>query len=616
MELILRGKLILIFFVLLTILSACNSGGDGDDNSAAPAAPVVIPNTPEAAAITPGDSELALTWTPVDGAAAYEIWYHTENSSSSATQYAGEVTAASYTVTGLSNGTIYYVWLKAKNTAGTSAFGPSADGTPNIPPEIPEDPEVIYGNTELHVSWTPVSGAASYEVWYSTSDNPAEAVQQGGDITLTGHSVTGLENNTEYHIWIKAKNSAGASGFSEAAIQTPSEALPVLRINTPGAVEITSTEEWLEEASYSLTDTSGEELEGETKIKGRGYSTWNLMPKKPYSLKLEDKERLLGMPKHKRWVLLANWADKTLLRTEAALRLGEILNDSLRWTPKSRQVDLYLNDEYQGVYQLTEAVKIDNDRVDVENIEDYDPLSSDPDLNSFKNFGYILEVDEREGEYYHFTTTQGVVFNCKDPDDSDEITQDTADLIAADIQNVEDVIYSAAFDDEAEGYRKYIDIESFIDWYLVNEITKNRDAVFYSSCYMYFDQADQLYHMGPLWDFDLSIGNINYDGCGDTSGFHVINAKWISRLFDDPAFTDAVKARWNEKKDDFETLLSFIDTRVLDLSRAKTANFEKWPITEQWQWSPMQGSYDAEISYLKAWYTSRLNWLDYSINNL
>ena len=331
---------------------------------------------------------------------------------------------------------------------------------------------------------------------------------------------------------------------------------------------------------------------------------------------MDDKEELLGMPKHKRWVLLANWADKTLLRTEVAFKLGEILNDNLIWTPKSRQIILYFNDEYQGIYQLTEAIKIDNDRVDIENIEDYDPSSTDPDLNDFKKFGYILEVDEREGEYYHFKTTEGVVFNCKDPDDSDEITQDTADLIESDIRNVEDVIYSATFDDEVNGYRKYIDVESFIDWYLVNEITKNRDAIFYSSCYMYFDQADQLYHMGPIWDFDLSLGNITYDNCDKTYGFYVKNAKWISRLFEDPAFVDAVKARWNEKKEEFENLFAFIDTRVDDLSDARVANFEKWPVNDQWRFSPSQGSYEAEIDYLKTWYANRLDWLDANINNL
>lgn len=504
-------------------------------------------------------------------------------------------------------------------TAFTACSDGGSNGGGSITPTIPEPPGaavVTPGDSQLILQWGAVNYASSYEVWFNTSDNPVEAVQHGGGITETSYTITELENNTEYYIWLKAKNSSGVSDFSQAATGTPSEALPVLRINTPGSVEVVSTEDWLEGATYTLTDTAGEEVGGETEIKGRGFSTWNLMPKKPYSLKLSDKKALFGMPKHKRWVLLANWADKTLLRTEVALKLGEILNDNLIWTPKSRQIVLYFNDEYQGVYQLTEAVKIDNDRVDIESIEGYDPLSTDPYLNDFNNFGYLLEIDEREGEYYHFTTTRDVVFNCKDPDDTDEITQDTADLIEADVQNVEDVIYSETFDDEVNGYRQYIDVESFIDWYLVNEITKNRDGIFYSSCYMYFDQADQLYHMGPIWDFDLSLGNINYDGCGDTNGFHVKNAKWISRLFEDPAFVDAVKARWNEKKDEFESLLTFIDTRVLDLSDARDANFEKWPITEQWQWSPAQGSYEAEINYLKTWYADRLDWLDANINNL
>jgi hypothetical protein len=232
--------------------------------------------------------------------------------------------------------------------------------------------------------------------------------------------------------------------------------LPVLKLDTQER-SINSKEIWIEGASYELYGTQGELLSsGDLDIKGRGNSTWS-MPKKPYSLKLAEKASLLDMSKHKRWVLLANYADKSLLRTEAAFKLGYIFNN-LAWTPQSRQVDLYLNGNYRGVYQLTEQIKIDENRVDIKKIKSDKPQN-----------GYILEADWRKGEMYNFTTSKGVVFCCFDPD---EDLDDVFDKIKTDVQNVENVLYSAYFIDATDGYRKYLDTESFIDWYFVNEITK------------------------------------------------------------------------------------------------------------------------------------------------
>jgi hypothetical protein len=390
--------------------------------------------------------------------------------------------------------------------------------------------------------------------------------------------------------------------------------LPVIKIDTQG-MAITSKDDWFTdlhpgvESSYTIYDISGEPVSGSTDIKGRGNTTWG-MPKKPYSLKLTTKAPLLGMPTHKRWNLLANYSDKTLLRTDVAFKMGEILQDGLMWTPRSRHVQFYLNNQYQGVYQLVEAIKIDENRVNIQNISKKNPQR-----------GYILEIDARKGEVFNFTTTRGVIFNCSDPDeDLDEIiTGDTRTIfekIQTDVQNAEDVLYSDVFSDPNEGYQNYLDVDSFIDWYLVNEITKNADASFYLSVFMYYN--GEKYCMGPVWDFDISLGNYKDSPGEHSDGFYIKNAKWISRLFEDPAFVLQVKERWNTKKTEFFALQQYIDERAAYINSAQAQNFRKWNIlgVSVWPNVVVPGSYQGEIDYLKSWLAARLSWLDTAIDGL
>jgi hypothetical protein len=386
--------------------------------------------------------------------------------------------------------------------------------------------------------------------------------------------------------------------------------LPVMKIETAGR-SIDSTETWLENAAYNLYDSAGALLSnGGMDIKGRGNTTWG-MPKKPYSLKLAQKTSLLGMSEHKRWALLANYSDKTLLRTETAFELGYKF-DNLAWTPHSVQVDLYLNGKYRGVYQLTEQIKIDTNRVNIDEIKKKNPSD-----------GYILEIDVRKGEVFNFTTTRGVVFCCSAPDEDldDIISGDTISLfekIKNDVQRVEDVLYSDNFKDSDEGYRKYMDVGSFVDWYFVNEITKNNDAVFFSSVYMYYDPEKGKYCMGPIWDFDIALGNVNYNDNDNPEGFWVKDSTWISRLFEDPYFVTLVKNRWNEKRAAVNGIFQYIDDRVVYLNSAQDYNFKKWKILERFVWpnAVVTGTYEAEIAYMKSWLTTRLNWLDGAISGL
>jgi hypothetical protein len=298
---------------------------------------------------------------------------------------------------------------------------------------------------------------------------------------------------------------------------------------------------------------------------------------------------------------------------------------------------------YRGTYQLIEAIKLDTSRVAVDEISVDNPKG-----------GYILEIDERKGEAFNFTTTRGTVFNCSDPDDGLNLsitggTQTLFQKIQADVQTAETALFSSDFTNSETGYRKYLDVDSFIDWYFVNEITKNGDALWYTSIYMYFDPLKQKFCMGPIWDFDLSLGNVasgpRTGTLNSASSFYIKNSvtssagggfgwpggggttgqerNWIYRLFQDPAFVAQVKARWNAKAAQIQAIAQtggFIDQRAAYLDKAQALNFKKWPILSSsimMIYNPTGvNTYAGYVNYMKKFLNDRYEWLNTNINTL
>ena len=433
----------------------------------------------------------------------------------------------------------------------------------------------------------PVSGEGDGTITYS-SGTPATATvnENTGEVTFVAGGTTIITAH-------KAETPTHAAAIASYTITVHATYLPVLNITTNDNTPIINKEDWIK-GKIKLFDNGSITDLGDHEIKGRGNSTWG-MPKKPYTFKLENKKSILGMESHKRWVLLANYSDKSLLRTTFAFDLGISVYDNLKWTPNNRMVEVVLNDEYIGVYQLVEQIRVDKNRVDI-------------DLD---NGDFLMEVNARLDEKYNFKTTRGVPFSFKDPE---EPSQSQFNTIKLKLQEIEDIIYSDGFSDVDNGYTKYIDLESFIDWYLINEFTKNNDAIFFSSVYMFY--KDDLLYMGPLWDFDISSGNIDYNDCDKTYGYHVRNALWISRLFEDPTFSQKVKDRWNDKKDVLISKIDGISNQAEALSSAADNNFQRWDILGTYVWPNriVTGSYDREVIELSNWLRNRYTWMDKEIN--
>jgi hypothetical protein len=337
------------------------------------------------------------------------------------------------------------------------------------------------------------------------------------------------------------------------------------------------------------------------------------MPKRPYNLNLDTATGFLGMPAQRRWSLLANYSDKTLLRTDIAFNKLAAIYNNLAWTPRTQFIDVYLNGSYRGVYQLTESIRLDPNRVNI------NPVISDSNGNG----GYLLEVCERLEDEFNFVSNNEVSFNCSSPDTNLDVEIDGTSItifetIKTFVQEAEDALYGNDFANPSTGWQKYLDLDTFVDWYLISEITKNSDSIFYSSVYMYYDPAKGKLCMGPIWDFDLSMGNINYNNSEDPTGFRIKSAHWMYRLFRDPVFVSAVKQRWNENFAQLSEVFAYIDLRAEFLNTAQQQNFSKWLILDKYVWpnSRVTGSYAGEIAYLKSWLTTRITWLNTEINRL
>jgi len=182
------------------------------------------------------------------------------------------------------------------------------------------------------------------------------------------------------------------------------------------------------------------------------------------------------------------------------------------------------------------------------------------------------------------------------------------------VHSLEDALFAKDFADPDRGYAAYLDVDSVIDWYLVNEITKNQDAGNFSSIYFHKGAGDKL-KMGPLWDFDLAAGNVNYSDAQWPEGWWVRRGSpWLTRLFQDPAFTARVTERFDRLANlaaDEVAVTKFIDQTATDLEAVQTANFEIWPILKKYVWpnSVVTGSYAGEVAYLSAWLRTRYAWL-------
>ncbi|MDR1743759.1 MAG: CotH kinase family protein [Dysgonamonadaceae bacterium] len=393
--------------------------------------------------------------------------------------------------------------------------------------------------------------------------------------------------------------------------------LPRLYLTTDGGAEILDKENYVSSTiemkdldSYYSNVVS---FTARTGVRGRGNSTWG-MPKKPYRMKLDSKASILGLPSDKDWALLANYTDKTLLRNITAFEMARIAGMS--WTPASYSIDFYKNNVYQGVYSFTEHVKVAKDRLNMDLVGSSDVAGN-----------YFLELDFHYDEPYKFKTDKKELpMMFKDPDTPNDAQ---FNYVKDFFNTAEQTLYSDNFTDATNGYRKYIDVPSFINYYIVQELAKNVDGNMRGSCYMAIRNGK--IEMPLVWDFDIAFGNAEHitweqgaSSVGPDGWYIKTCSPWFDRFFEDPSFVSELKARWNALKPQLDQIPNFIKDKAASLNEAQQRNFGSkasggagWDINEvMWPNYIDRGTYSAEINYLVDFVEKRLVWLNTNINGL
>jgi CotH kinase protein len=435
------------------------------------------------------------------------------------------------------------------------------------------------------------------------------------------------------------------STLTNAQVVLTQSNLPIISINTNGAIipdepkiNVNMKIFWKGDGlNNSINDSPV--FNGTIGVERRGSTSQYISEKKPYSIEIRDAlgndvdTSLLGMPKESDWALVAPYSDKSLMRDALMYQWGRSI---MAWASRTKFCEVILNGSYQGVYVLTEKIKRNKNRV---NISKIDELSNSGDILSG---GYILKVDKDEGAKpsgvslgFQSSYVSGVsskrsyLYHYPKPED---ITTSQKTYLKTLIGEFENVMNGANFKDPTNGYAKYFDVNTLVDFLLLNEISRNVDG-YRISTFLYKDRnsISPKLKMGPIWDFNLGLGNADYcDGFKTTGWAFEFNKTcpsdglsvpfWWEKLYTDVEFKKKMRSRWQQlrsKELSNDRLFLPIDSMVNVLKDGQVRNFQTWKILGKYVWpnATVLGTYTEEISYLKTWLTNRVAWLDNTISS-
>ncbi len=410
-------------------------------------------------------------------------------------------------------------------------------------------------------------------------------------------------------------------------VETLATGLPSVAVTVDGFGSIRSKEEYVSGTFYvgggskAVCPYAAEEPTSVgASFKGRGNTSWGF-EKKGYTVKLDEKTDVLGLGKSKNYTLISNYQDKSLMRNEIAAYLSERLG---LVTMKTRSVDLWLNGAYHGCYMVIEKVEIEKGRVDIPEDTDLPP----------EELGYLMEwdghVSEVSGEQknrwqrigdtvydpvadtYFMTSPGYLVIHKPSPE---KMTEAHIAYITSLIKEADAAINAR----DAERIAKMLDLRSFAAWYLVEDLMKNMDARFWSSCYMYAD-GDGVLHMGPVWGFDMSLGNANYGGCDTPDGAYIEDCTWYRKLLKVPEFCAELSSLLSENREFLDAVPDYMDGYADMLERAQEMNFSRWKILDRAVGANPaavvnEQTYRGQVEIAKTFYKRRLHYVRTSVSS-
>lgn len=454
----------------------------------------------------------------------------------------------------------------------------------------------------------------------------------GMSLLLNGKEIVSGQDEVDFSsdlsIIVKSKSKTKEHKIRLICPQINTE-IPIIRI--AANVDSITREEYTSAKAVLYNPETGQyEWDAEkdnVRIKGRGNSTW-LLPKKPYRIKFPEKVSPFGLThtKAKDWVILAHDMDKSLLRNHLAFTVASNLfneNDYQGkpykvFSPSSIFVNVYFNDIYYGVYQLTDQIEKGDGRVDVESLG-----TKQGDEPSIIKGGHLLEMVYKVDDYsINFTTNSGIRIDHKYPKDDDH-TAAQYRYIEQFVNEAEDVLYSDSFTDKDEGWRKFFDEQSLIDFIIVKEFVGDMDGYIGTRLFKKRDYDKLCF--GPVWDMDKAWGNDirvpfpDYPPSGSLmifGGFRTpgnSSYDWFMRMWEDKELRKSVNERWKAKRDELiDLVINEVDTRKDSMSKSILANYKIWPYDEQLclDASIPQNNYDAELEHIKQITYNRARLLD------
>lgn len=448
-------------------------------------------------------------------------------------------------------------------------------------------------------------------------------------------SSSDLSSNPYLHARVEASASYfhGTPDWFYPPFPEDSTLLPLIVINTAGQPiptepRITASMKLVDNPPgiYNFPDDPGNAYDGQISIEIRGESSAWYSLKKSYSLETQtdlgenNNVSLLGLPQENDWVLYGPYLDKSLIRNVISYRVFEEMGN---YAPRTRFVEVMLNNDYQGVYILTEKIKRDKNRVDMAKLLPGD-ISGD-ELTG----GYLLRIDKLSGmtseEYWDspiippFAEYQQVTYQYYDPK-PEELNEEQRSYIRMHMQEFESALIHRDFKDPDRGYRAYLDIPSFVDMMILNELSKEVDAYLFSHyLYKQKDSDGGKLVNGPPWDYNLAFGNndyyedvhLTYNWLYDQDN----RVYWWAKVMEDSWFRNALRCRWDELHATVlssEHLHGIIDSTLMVMGESIDNNFDRWPILGTYVWpnSFVGDTYSEEEWFLRNWIDERLEWLD------
>jgi hypothetical protein len=393
-----------------------------------------------------------------------------------------------------------------------------------------------------------------------------------------------------------------------SALGSPDPTLPVILIDTHGG-EVRKTPP----LRASLTVRAGQAHSTHLcRINIRGHSS-SYHPKKPLKIELHDPQgkdlslSLLGMPPDPDWILYPSFTDKTFVRDVLACELWRAMG---YYAPRSRYTELFIRtnssgESYQGIYVLKEKIKRGENRLALAHLKK--GHNAQPEIAG----GYIFKKDRLNKGELGFATSQGILFAYEEPKER-EITSAQGRWLTTYLNRFEQALFGPSFCNPDLGYGEYLDVDSFIDYHWLVELSKNMDG-FSHSVFFHKDREGKL-TAGPVWDWDLSFGNYLYPEGSSPQGWRwkmirQTDYQWYGRLFQCPEFAKKYQDRWAQLRASVfaaSNILARIDILAAQVAPAAVRNRQRWPVANE----SGNRTYQDEVDALKNWVLLRLAWID------